>query len=304
MKTSARSVVLGGVAVLSWSTVATAFKVALSHMTVFEMLFVACASALLIFTVWMTLTRSWGELKKLDAPLWGRFALLGLVAPVAYYLVLFSAYDYLPAQVAQPINYLWPIVLAVLLAMFGGKPIPRAKYLGMVVSLLGVALISLGGSAIEGSVSVAGILLAFGSAFLWALYWIINDSLKDKISEGASLFLTFLFGMIYLSVGTIFYPLPSLSSEAVLSGAYIGAFEMGVPFICFGLAIRHTDNPALINQMCYLSPFLSLFFISIILGETIVPTTYAGLCLIVGGLVYNQYFAGRKSGASRLTSDS
>lgn len=88
--------------------------------------------------------------------------------------------------------------------------------------------------------------------------------------------------------------------EAILSGAYIGAFEMGVPFICFGMAIRTTDNPALINQMCYLSPFLSLFFISLILGETIVPTTYIGLCLIVGGLVYNQYFATRKLNANKV----
>ncbi len=294
MKTSAKSVVLGAIAVLSWSTVATAFKVALSHMTVFEMLFVACASALVIFAAWMTITGAWGELRKLTPGLWGRFAVLGLVAPVTYYLVLFSAYDYLPAQVAQPINYLWPIVLAVLLAIFAHKPIPKSKYLGMAVSLAGVVLISLGGSAIEGSVSIVGILLAFGSAFLWALYWILNEGLKDKVSEVASLFLTFLFGMIYLGIGTIFTPLQHISYEALLSGAYIGAFEMGVPFICFGLAIRYTDNPALINQMCYLSPFLSLFFIALILGETIVPTTYAGLVLIVGGLVYNQYFAGKK----------
>ncbi len=38
---------------------------------------------------------------------------------------------------------------------------------------------------------------------------------------------------------------------------------------------------------------MSLFFISMILHETIVPTTYVGLVLIVGGLVYNQYFADR-----------
>lgn len=86
----------------------------------------------------------------------------------------------------------------------------------------------------------------------------------------------------------------SLGMEAILSGAYIGAFEMGVPFICFGLAIRTTDNPALINQMCYLSPFLSLFFISVVLREAIMPTTIVGLVLIVGGLVYNEYFAGRR----------
>ena len=55
-----------------------------------------------------------------------------------------------------------------------------------------------------------------------------------------------------------------------------------------------TDNPALINQMCYLAPFLSLFFISMILGEPIMPTTYTGLALIIAGIAYNEYFAGRK----------
>ncbi len=300
MKTSLRPVILGAVAVLSWSTVAAAFKVALSLMTTYEMLFVACAAALLVFTVWMTVTRSWHELKKLTPALWARFALLGLVAPVTYYLVLFTAYDYLPAQMAQPLNYAWPILLAVLLAIINHKPIPAVKYLGMAVSLAGVAVISLGGNSIEGSVSGLGIVLAIGSALLWSVYWLINDSLKDAVDEGAALFLTFLFGMIYLLAGCVFNPLSHLSMEAILSGAYIGAFEMGVPFICFGMAIRTTDNPALINQMCYLSPFLSLFFISLILGETIVPTTYIGLCLIVGGLVYNQYFATRKLNANKV----
>lgn len=59
-------------------------------------------------------------------------------------------------------------------------------------------------------------------------------------------------------------------------------------YVCFGAAMRTTSNPALINQLCYLSPFLSLFFISTILGEPILVTTYVGLLLIVGGLVYNK----------------
>lgn len=286
---------LGTFAVLSWSTVATAFKIALSQLSVFEVVFVATATALAIFTVWMCVTRSWGALRKLSPRIWARFAVLGLVAPVAYYLVLFTAYDYLPAQIAQPLNYLWPIILAVLLAIFGHKPIPKAKYLGMAISLLGLVFISVGGKGISGTVSVLGIVLALGSALLWATYWIINDSLKEEVSEGTSLFLTFFFGMIYCLIGTIFEPLSTMSTSALLSGTYVGAFEMGVPFICFGLAIRITDNPALINQMCYLSPFLSLFFISVVLGEPIMTTTYIGLILIVGGLVYNEYFAGRKA---------
>ena len=64
---------------------------------------------------------------------------------VCYYLVLFKSYSFLPAQVAQPINYMWPIVLLVLLAIFDKQPIPGRKYIGMVMSLGGVAFISLGG---------------------------------------------------------------------------------------------------------------------------------------------------------------
>lgn len=65
---------------------------------------------------------------------------------------------------------------------------------------------------------------------------------------------------------------------------------MGIPFLTFGMALRITKNPALINQMCYLSPFLSLFLIAMVLGERIATGTYVGLLLIVAGLVYNQYF--------------
>ena len=109
------------------------------------MLTVACVASLLVFTVVLTVQRKWGSVARLTRAEWGRFALLGLLSPVAYYLVLFKAYDLLPAQVAQPINYAWPIVLLVLLALFGGQPIPRKKYVGMFLSLGGVALISLGG---------------------------------------------------------------------------------------------------------------------------------------------------------------
>ena len=290
MKTSAKPVLLGAVAVLSWSTVATAFKIALTHLSVFGMVFVASLTALLIFAGWMCVTRSWGELKGLAPSLWARFALLGFLSPVAYYFVLFKSYDYLPAQIAQPINYLWPILLTVMLAVISHKSIPGAKYIGMAVSLAGVAAISIGGKGITGSVSMTGLLLGLGSAFLWALYWIVNDRLKDKVSEGTSLFLTFFFGVCYLLIAMMFEQLGPVNTESLLSGAYIGAFEMGIPFICFGLAIRETENPALINQMCYLAPFLSLFFISMVLGEPIMTTTYIGLVLIIGGLVYNQYF--------------
>ena len=289
MTKETKAVVYAAIAVLSWSTVATAFKMALKYLSHDEMLTVACVASLLVFTVLLTVQRKWGDLARLSAKEWGRMALLGLLNPVAYYLVLFKAYDLLPAQVAQPINYAWPIVLLVLLALFGGEPIPRKKYIGMFLSLGGVALISLGGGGLTGSsLSVAGLLLAALSALLWALYWMVNKRVVAKMDSSLVLWVSFLVSSVVMLLMTA----PRLAQHITLQGAlasgYVGWFEMGIPFICFGAAMRMTSNPALINQLCYLSPFLSLFFIAAILGETILLTTYIGLALIVGGLIYNK----------------
>lgn len=292
-----KSILLASVAVLSWSTVATAFKVALSYLTHFEMLLVASFTSLAIFAVVLTIQRRWGAVKALPRQTWGYFALLGLLNPVAYYLVLFKSYDLLPAQVAQPVNYFWPIFLLVLLALFAKQRIPAKKYVGMFISLGGLVLISAGGGQMGNlEISPFGLFLGLMSAVLWATYWMVNNKNSHKADATIACFMSFLFGSIYLAIGALFVGVNLHTLPGILSGMYVGAFEMGIPFICFGLAMRTTSNPALVNQLCYLSPFLSLFFVSTILGEQIVPTTYIGLSLIVAGIVFNEYFAKSKAG--------
>ena len=286
---------MAGAAVLSWSTVATAFKVALSYLTHFEMLLVASVTSLAIFAIMLTIQRRWSAVKALPGRTWGYFALLGLLNPVAYYLVLFKAYDLLPAQIAQPVNYFWPIFLLFLLAMFAKQRIPTKKYIGMFISLGGLILISSGGGqANHLEISPFGLILGLMSAVLWATYWMVNNRNSHKADATIACFMSFLFGSIYLIIGALFVGVNLNTLPGVLSGMYVGAFEMGIPFICFGLAMRITTNPALINQLCYLSPFLSLFFVSTILGEQIVFTTYIGLSLIVAGIVFNEYFVKKK----------
>lgn len=290
MTKNGKSIVLASVAVLSWATVATAFKIALMHLTVFCMLLIATVTSFVIYTSMMAVEKKWGVLRTLPKNVVIKTALLGILNPVVYYLVLFQAYDMLPAQMAQPLNYAWPIVLLVLLAVFNHERIPARKYIGMVISVSGVVCISLGGGGVEGAVSISGILMALFSAVLWATYWMFNNRLSGKVDATVALFLEFFAGSVVLGLLGCFIGVDIESWEGLLSGVYIGLFEMGIPFLTFGMALRITKNPALINQMCYLSPFLSLFLIAIVLGETIATGTYVGLALIVVGLVYNQYF--------------
>lgn len=289
MNNNTKSIMLASIAVLSWSTVATAFKIALRTLSVFDMLLVSTVTAMAIFALMMTIEKKWGRLWHLSRDvLFGALG-LGVLNPVLYYLVLFRAYDMLPAQVAQPVNYAWPIVLLILLAVFNHEPIPGRKYIGMAISVSGVACISLGGGGLEGGVSVSGVLMALFSAVIWASYWMLNNKIAGKVDTTVSLFLGFFAGSFVLLLAGCVVGVQVDSIEGLMSGIYIGSFEMGIPFLTFGMALRITKNPALINQMCYLSPFLSLFLIAIVLGESIATATYVGLVLIVGGLVYNQY---------------
>ena len=290
MKKNTQAILLALVAVLSWSTVATAFKIALTYLTHFEMLLIASLTSVLIFSIVLTFQRKWELVKQLNGKQWKELAFQGFMNPAAYYLILFKAYDMLPAQVAQPVNYAWPIVLLVLLAIFAKQPIPPKKYIGMVISMSGVVMISLGTGQLSGmSVPITGVLLAAFSAFFWAGYWMVNNKHKHSVDAIVSLFGSFLCGSLYLIACIPIFGLSVPNLNGLLAGMYVGGFEMAIPFICFGIAIRITSNPALINQLCYLSPFLSLFFIAMVLREPIVITTYIGLTLIVAGIVFNEY---------------
>ena len=295
MKNNAQAILLALAAVLSWSTVATAFKVALTYLTHFEMLLIASITSLFIFAIVLTFQRKWGLVKKTTSKQWKQLAFQGFLNPAAYYLILFKAYDMLPAQVAQPVNYAWPIVLLILLAIFAKQPIPSKKYIGMIISMGGVVMISLGTGKLSGmSVPINGVLLAALSAFFWAGYWMVNNKFKHSIDAIVALFGSFLCGSLYLIICIPIFGLHLPNLNGLLAGMYVGSFEMAIPFICFGIAMRITSNPALINQLCYLSPFLSLFFIAVVLQEPIVVTTYTGLALIVSGIVFNEYFVKKK----------
>lgn len=295
MKDNNKAILYVSITVLSWATVASAFKLALSSLTYYELLLIASFTALIAFAIILTFRKRWFLLRSVNRGQWRMFAIAGMLNPTMYYLVLFKSYELLPAQIAQPINYMWPVVLSVMLAIFARQRIPAFKFAGMAISLAGVAVISVGPGQLTGvGLSVLGLTLGIGSAFVWATYWLINR-MNAETDQIMSLFLNFLFGTIYLLMIAPFMKIEISSLQGVLAAVYSGLFEMTIPFIFFGIALKKTDNPALINHLCYLSPFLSLFIIHLILGESIYPTTYIGLALIVGGLLFNEYIGKRMS---------
>ena len=165
--------------VLLWSTVASAFKLSLRHVDHFQLLLVACAVSILVLSVILVVQGRWRLVLSYSGRQYAQSLALGLLNPFLYYLILFKAYDLLPAQEAQPLNYTWALTLAFLSVPLLGQRLSVRDLLAGLVSYSGVVVI-----ATRGDVSglhfsdPLGVVLALGSTVIWALYWIYNT--KDE----------------------------------------------------------------------------------------------------------------------------
>ncbi len=274
--------------VLLWSTVASAFKLSLRYLDHCQLLLYSSIVSILVLAAILTLRGKTHLLFSYSLKQYLRSLVLGILNPFLYYLVLFKAYDLLPAQEAQPLNYTWAITLALLSVPLLKQKIRLIHFLALLVSYSGVVVISTHGDILSFRFSnPLGVALALGSTVIWALYWIFNT--KDDRDPVAGLLLNFLFGLPFIFGFTlIFSNLHVSNTFGFLGAAYVGMFEMGFAFVIWLSALKLSDNAARLGNLIFISPFLSLVFIHFLVGEPILSSTLIGLALIVAGLLIQQ----------------
>jgi drug/metabolite transporter (DMT)-like permease len=282
-------------AVLLWSTVASAFKLSLRYLDHAQLLFYSSLVATLVLGAILAVT---GRLGRVFPCPWRECVKslgLGFLNPLLYYAVLFKAYDLLPAQVAQPLNYTWAIALALLSIPILKQRIGARDIWGGLVSYVGVVVISTRGDILSFSVaSPTGVGLALASTVVWALYWIYNT--KDERDPAVRLFLNFLCVLpLVLVYCAVVSDLRVEDPAGLLGAAYVGVVEMGAAFVLWLSALRRSENTAKVGNLIFISPFVSLFFIRALVGEEIHPATVLGLVLVVAGIALQR--AGRRAAA-------
>ena len=275
-------------AVLFWSTVATAFKFSLRGMKPATLLFYSGLSSTLVLLSVVLWHRKWKNL--LDLRYLPKNMLLGFLNPFLYYLVLFQAYSLLPAQEAQPLNYTWPITVAIFSSVFLKQKLTRSSIIGLLLAFLGVWIIAGRGNLLSFRFQNGfGVFLAVGSSLIWAAYWIWN--LLDKRDICVKLLGSFASGTIFTGLYLLLFGSFTLKDHRYLLGPiYIGCFEMGITFLLWMKALKLSRDKAKTSTLAYLSPFISLFFISCVLGERLAISSIVGLVLIVSGIAYQQFF--------------
>tara|TARA_R110002020_G_scaffold58015_1_gene159269 strand:- start:3236 stop:4108 length:873 start_codon:yes stop_codon:yes gene_type:complete len=285
MNQDRQAILFGLGAVALWSTVATAFKVALAWMTPLELMWLA---ALVSWALMGALVIKQGNIATALRNGWKTAAWAGLMNPVAYYLVLFAAYDRLPGQEAMALNYTWALAMAFLAVPLLGQRLTRMDIVAGLVAYAGVWVIATRGAVFNVSFAdPLGVVLALASTLIWALYWLLNarDPRPPLVGQwqNFSVGLPVLTLLLLLGPGFQWHGWPAFGA-----GVYVGLFEMGVAFILWQLAVHKVSRTAKVSNLIFLSPPVSLLLLFLVVGEPILPSTLIGLVLILLGIGLQQ----------------
>ena len=289
-----KAYLFAGIAIFFWSTVATAFKLALEHLEPIQLVFYSTLFSVIVLFVIALIQGKIGLIKSFSKPALMQCAFLGLLNPCLYYIILFKGYDILPAQEAMVINFSWPIMIVILSIPILKQKIDIKSFLSIIVCYVGVVVIATKGDVFsmqfENSLGVVYILI---TTVIWSLFWLFNT--KNSNDSVVSLFLIFLFSLPYILIITYFsdsFVIPSL--KGVIGSAYIGLFEMGISVVLWQSALKISTTVSRVASLVFITPFLSLLILHFVLKEDILASTIFGVILICSGLILQKYFT-RKS---------
>ena len=286
-----KAYLFAGIAIFFWSTVATAFKLALEHLEPIQLVFYSTLFSVIVLFFITLIKGKLNLIKDFSRSDLLRCAFLGLLNPCLYYIILFKGYDILPAQEAMVLNFSWPIMIVILSIPILKQTIDIKSFLSIVVCYVGVVVIASKGDVFsmqfESPLGVGYILF---TTVIWSLFWLFNT--KNSNGSLVSLFLIFLFSLPYILVIVYFsnsFIIPS--TKGFIGSAYIGLFEMGISVVLWQLALKTSTTVSRVASLVFITPFLSLLILHFVLKETILASTIFGVILICLGLILQKYFS-------------
>ncbi len=293
MSRNSQAYVLAAFAILFWSSAASAFKITLRYLDYQHILLYASLISTFILFLIIIISGKFTLLKQTGWKSIRNSIGLGFLNPFLYYLILLKAYTLLPGQLAQPLNFIWPIMIVLFSIPLLKNKVSSLSLIALLISFGGVVLIASKGDFTNWSdTNLQGVFLALSSSVIWALFFILN--LKDPRDVLVKMMFNFFFGFIYILVFVACFAELKIPDIRGLGGSiYIGIFEMGITFVLWLKALEYSRTSVIINNFIYITPFMSMIYLSLFVKERILASSIIGLILIVVGIILQKLLARR-----------
>lgn len=269
-------------AIVLWGSTPAVSKLILADITSLQLIFFSAPFSLLGILAILFFQGKARELFRYRGMDFLKLAGMGFLGCFLYYVFLFGAIERTSAQEAFIVNYLWPIMV-VLFAV----PILKEKFswktvLAISLSFLGVVIVVSKGQGLQiQDFNGTAIGMAAAGAVVYGLFSVLGKKLHYEVYS--SMFYYTLFGFLFISAALVSTPFPVISWSSLLGLAWIGIFANGLAYVFWFKALE-IGNTAKMSNLIFLTPFVSLCFITILTGEPILSSSVLGLLVIVSGI--------------------
>jgi drug/metabolite transporter (DMT)-like permease len=279
-----------------WGSFAGMTKRVIQTMDNYQMQFYIFGIAFIVMTVIFLFNGKLKALTELSGKKIARLALIGLPSYLYYFFYTLSL-SKLPATEASIINYLFPVFITLFAIPINGDKVNGIKFASVILGFAGVVvMISNGNFTNLHLTNFFGDILALAGAVSWALFSCFGkkNSTDVLISTYIYTFTGFLLSAISMFVFSGFTVIRgNVAADVVWIS--ISSFVLSY-FIWFKML--KSSSTALIASLSFLTPFSTLLFIMLFVGERITIYQFAGLLVILAGTGLQtlfDYIGGRKA---------
>jgi len=271
-------------AVIMWGTMATAAKLLTGSADSMTVLFWTCLFATAVLIIYNAVTGKLKVLFHLPVKTILLMTAIGSLGVFFYNWFFYLGAERLPAQQAMVVNDLWPALIIVFSCIILKEKLTAAKVAAIVLSFIGIIVVVTNGDLSSfKNANLTGILFCLADAVCYALYSVLNKKADyDKglgvlVSYASAALISFL---ILVCKGSFTVPALRELPGYLYNGVFCNAF----PYLLWVLALDQ-GNTAVIANLAYLAPFVSLLVTHFVLGELITVWSVLGLVLIVSGIL-------------------
>ncbi|EHG21391.1 hypothetical protein HMPREF9334_00808 [Selenomonas infelix ATCC 43532] len=282
-------------AVLIWSTLAAMAKSLLTVIPTFEALFLSSLIASVFLLVQQGVRRGLRVFRAYDWRGYLAMAALGFIGLFVYSGLYFYGLTQLTSQEACILNYLWPMMIVLFAALLLGERITLRTAAALLLSFSGVLVLTLGGEGRADGNAVLGALACVLAALCYGLFCVLNR----KRNVDATVLMTVAWGvtaLCALSVMLMAETWVALSWTQWAGMLWFGIFINAVGYLWWTMALQQAQNAAMVANLAYFVPLLSLVVSAVTLGEEMSRAALLALVLIMGGILLQNVRRGRKSG--------
>lgn len=274
--------------IVIWGTTFISTKVLLVEFTPLEILLIRFVLGYV--TLWLLYPHKL-QLKD-QSQEWG-FMLAGLCGICLYYLLENVALTYTSASNVGVIISIAPFFTAILTKLIVKHTnLQRTFYLGFLISIIGIILISFQKNAIE--FNPFGDFLACVAAFVWACYAILSKKIGDY---GYAIIPTtrrmFFYGILFMMpmcfTMNLSFDLTSCITPTALGNLlFLGLGASALCFVTWNFAVK-TLGSIRTSVYIYIVPVITVITSMLVLQETITVQSLIGIVLTLIGLFLSEY---------------